>query len=163
MQIGPVHTGAVRIYLPATLADLDRTGGHRADLTPRLVHAVTAELRQALLEDDDEGREYAALLTAADDSLLLVAATPTAPHQRLVLTAEVSDDVVRPGAEDAPPSLVRLTAPVPWDRVVCAHVDELAAVPDVDAALGGDADAVERLSERDLLWYDATELDEIPR
>lgn len=158
-----MHTGAVRIYLPATLADLDRIAGQRAALTPRLVHAVTAELRRALPEDDEEGWEFAAHLAAADDSLMLVAATPTAPHLRLVLTAEVPDDAVRPAADDAPPSLVRLTASVPWDQVVCAHVDEPEAVPDLEAALRGDPDAVERLSERDLLWYDATELDQIPR
>ena len=29
--------------------------------------------------------------------------------------------------------------------------------------MGGDDDAVERLADRDLLWYDATELTAIPR
>jgi hypothetical protein len=47
--------------------------------------------------------------------------------------------------------------------VVCAHVDEPAAAADVVEALTGDEDAVERLDERDLLWYDATELGAVPR
>jgi hypothetical protein len=56
------------------------------------------------------------------------------------------------------PSVVRLTSTVGWDDVACAHVDEPAAVADVTAALAGDPHAAERLAERDLLWYDASEL-----
>jgi hypothetical protein len=40
-------------------------------------------------------------------------------------------------------------------------VDEAAAEEDVVAALAGDDEAVERLAERDLLWYDASELDRL--
>jgi hypothetical protein len=50
---------------------------------------------------------------------------------------------------------------VSWDRVACAHIDEPAAEADVVAALGGDDVAGERLAERDLLWYDATELERL--
>ena len=49
------------------------------------------------------------------------------------------------------------------DVVVCAHVDEPAASPDVERAVAGDAGAAERLDDVDLLWYDATELSAIPR
>ena len=51
----------------------------------------------------------------------------------------------------------------PADAIVCVHVDEPGAAPDVVLAAGGDEAAVERLDERDLLWYDATELGSIPR
>ena len=63
--------------------------------------------------------------------------------------------------EDLAPSTVRLTTSVGWDDVACAHVDEAAAEPDVVAALGGDAAALERLAERDMLWYDASELERL--
>ncbi len=65
--------------------------------------------------------------------------------------------------DDEIPSAVRLTTPVAWTAVVCAHVDEPAATADVTEALTGDDEAVERLDDRDLLWYDATELATIPR
>ena len=155
----------MRIYLPATLLDLDLPGaGPRPDLAPRRVHAVTPALRAMFPDDDDEGLEFAAQLAAADDSLELLAATPAAPRLRLVLTAEVSDDAVAgvdPG--DAVPSAVDLLVGVEWDAIACGHVDEPAAAPDVVGAIEGDDDAAERLDERDLLWYDATELDAIPR
>jgi hypothetical protein len=47
--------------------------------------------------------------------------------------------------------------------VVCAHVDEPAAKDEVARALDGDDAALDALAERDLLWYDATELARIPR
>ena len=44
------------------------------------------------------------------------------------------------------------------DLDLAAEVDQERAVADL-----AHLDAVERLDERDLLWYDATELDAIPR
>lgn len=147
----------MRIYLPATVSELGVRGG----LGPRLVHAVTRSLRAALPGEDDEGLEYAAQLLAADDSLELLDGTPGPGRRRLVVAADVPDAVVEsvdPDQEHAP-SVVRLTTSVGWDSVACAHVDEQAAEADVVAALDGDSDALERLAERDLLWYDATELE----
>ncbi|WP_311836239.1 DUF6912 family protein [Cellulomonas fimi] len=181
----------MRIYLPATLLDLadladlaagtgasgdvggGAVGGAGADASherpdalpaPRRAHAVTAALRAMFPDEDDEGLEYAAQLAAADDSLELVAGSPEAPRLRLVLTADVGEhDTAVVADDDAAPSAVEVTAAIPWDAVACAHVDEPAAAGDVAAALAGDPDAVERLDERDLLWYDATELRSIPR
>jgi hypothetical protein len=65
--------------------------------------------------------------------------------------------------DDEIPGAVRLRESLPWAAVVSAHVDEPEATGDVTEALTGDEEAVERLDERDLLWYDATELDAIPR
>jgi hypothetical protein len=48
---------------------------------------------------------------------------------------------------------------VPWSRVSSIHVDETDAEADVAAAARGDADAVDRAAERDLLWFDVSELD----
>lgn len=151
----------MRIYLPATLEELDRPDG----LGPRPVHAVTPALRAALPDEDDEGLEYAAQLLAADDSLDLIGEAGARRRRRLVVAADVADGLVQPVApgQDMAPSLVRLTAAVPWSDVACAHVDEPAAEADVVAALAGDESAVERLVERDLLWYDASELDQLRR
>ncbi|MGV8967332.1 MAG: DUF6912 family protein [Cellulomonas sp.] len=155
----------MRIYLPATLLDLAPTpDGGRLVLGPRRAHAVTPALRALFPDDEDEGLEYAAQLAAADDSLDLLGRTPPAPRRRLVLAADVADgDVSLDLDPEVAPSAVQVASPVPWDAIVCGHVDEPAAEPDVAAALTGDDAAVEHLDERDLLWYDASELGAIPR
>ncbi len=142
----------MRIYLPSSFAELDQRHG----LAPRLVHAVTPALRAALPDEDEEGLEYAAQLLAADDSLERLGAG--VPPRRVVITADVPEAVVDSVEESHAPSVVRLTTTIGWDDVACAHVDEKAAEADVAATLGGDDEAAERLAERDLLWYDASEL-----
>lgn len=161
----------MRIYLPATLELLvgarSGAGGRTTlDLEPARAHMVTAALAAALADEDEEGLEYAAHLAAADDALTELARRPHAPRLRLVLTLEVPDDVVVDAAGDAAiltPSAVDLVAPVTGAALVCAHVDEPDAAADVVATLAGDDAALERLVERDLLWYDATEVADIPR
>jgi len=150
----------VRIYLPATLDELDAS-----ELPPRRGHAVTAALRAALPDEDDEGLEFAAQLMAADDSLDLIRASRSAPRLRLVVSVDVPDDRVATvdDAEDGAPSLVEVVGPLAVADVACVHVDEPGAATDVEAALAGDDDAEERLDDADLLWYDATELAAIPR
>ena len=97
------QTGHVRIYLPATVDELDPVHGHRPPLVPRVVHGVTPALREALQDEDEEGCEFAAQLAAADDSLLRIAGRPTAPHQRLVVTAVVPESFVEHSeTSDAP-------------------------------------------------------------
>ena len=151
----------MRIYLPVTLLDVD-AADPTGTLPPARAHAVTPALRELFPNEDDEGLEYAAQLAAADDSLELVGSTPDAPRLRVVLAADV--DPADVGALiDEIPSAVELRRPLPWAAVVSAHVDEPAAAGDVAEALTGDEEAVERLDERDLLWYDATELGTIPR
>lgn len=183
----------MRIYVPATLDELDAASvtadAARWTLAPRLAHAVTPALLAALPDEDDEGHEYAAALEAADDSLALVAARPDAPRQRLVLTLDVPDDVVEP-AEGAPgagddlaPSAVHVARTLPDHAIVCVHVDEPEAAADVEAVLAAadeesDAEeagelaegtttaldeALQRVTDRDLLWYDWSELPAIPR
>jgi hypothetical protein len=65
--------------------------------------------------------------------------------------------------DDDVPSAVELTREVPQSDVICVHVDEPAAAADVARAAAGDEDAAERLDERDLLWYDASEVGDVPR
>ncbi|HEY3438304.1 MAG TPA: hypothetical protein VGK35_11525 [Actinotalea sp.] len=149
----------MRIYLPSTLAELGVKGG----LSPRAVHAVTPALRAALPDEDEEGLEYAAQLLAADDSLDRLDGTAPTGRRRVVVAADVPEAVVDSVDEagDLAPSTVVLTTSVGWDSVACAHVDEPAAEADVVAALAGDEAALERLAERDLLWYDASELERL--
>lgn len=161
----------MRLYLPATLDELDdllRAGTPLA--APRRAHAVTPALVALLPDEDEEGVEFAAQLMAADDALVLLASRPDAPGLRLVVTVEVPDAAVRDGApqdaagvDDEAASLVTLTAPAARDDVVCAHVDEPGARDEVARALDGDDAALDALAERDLLWYDVSELDRIPR
>lgn len=146
----------MRIYVPSTLAEL----GSRQGLAPRLVHAVTSALRAALPDEDEEGLEFAAQLLAADDSLERLEGAD-APRRRVVVAADVPEAVVEAVDDPHAPSVVRLTTPVSWEDVACAHVDEPAATDDVAAALAGDEAAAERLADRDLLWYDVSELERL--
>lgn len=144
----------MRIYLPSAWSELADPAG----LEPRVVHAVTPALRAALPDEDEEGLEFSAQLLAADDSLERMGPEP-AVARRVVIAADVPEDAVAPLDDpDEIPSAVRLLVPVSWDDVACAHVDEAAAEAQVRAALGGDDQAAEDLVERDLLWYDASEL-----
>ena len=151
----------MRIYLPATLDQIEPTAG---PLAPRRVHAVTPALRAMFPDEDDEGLEFAAQLAAADDSLALLGESPRAPRARLVVSADVSpDDVLPLDDDDEVPSALELLRAVELEDIACVHVDEPGVGADVDAAITGDDAAIERLDERDLLWYDASELGAIPR
>lgn len=153
----------MRIYLPATSEDLR----HPEGLSPRAAHALTAALRQALPEEDDDGLADSALLAAADDSIALLRGAPAAAPLRVVVAADVPDrDVTvprlerpwRPG-DDRLPSAVDVTVSVPWRDVASIHVDEAAATADVAAAVAApeDAEALDRAAEHDLLWHDIIE------
>jgi len=148
----------VRIYLPATFAELD---AHPAPLAIGSAHGATAIVRAALPTEDEESWEFVAQLAAADESLARL--TGEDVPLRLVIVADVPEAVVREVDGAAEPSQVVLEGPVAWEDVACVLVDEPEAAADVRAARAGDAEAAARLGERDLLWYDVTELGDIPR
>lgn len=148
----------MRLYLPATLPEfVDPLG-----LRPPAAHAVTPGLRAALPDEDAEGLEFVAMLAAADASVLMLADHPEAPRRRVVVVAEVPGPPARP-LPGGLPSAVEPPAVVPWSAVVSLHVDEEGAIADVAAAAAGDEEAGDRAAERDLLWYDVSELDEVRR
>lgn len=155
----------MRLYLPATWTDLTTltTDPSGWDVELRLAHAVTDGLRAALDEEDEEGWEFSAFLSAADDSLAMLILDETQRPVRVVLTVEVTGGHAEPGDSDGPPSQLRWSGATAT-RLVCAHVDEVAAesvvevIRSVDAGPALDA-AVEAIAEADLLWFDA---DEIP-
>ena len=130
----------MRVYLPATLPAL--AGVLRAaeiGPAPVLAYAVTPALREWYASADLEELEYAALMHAARASLRLLLADPEAPRRRVVLAADVPDEQAgRGGGFDGgfdEPTLVLLSAPVPLARVASGHVDDVAAVADIGAAV----------------------------
>ncbi|MFD6446811.1 DUF6912 family protein [Promicromonospora sp. NPDC060204] len=183
----------MRIYVPATLDELDAvshsSAAARWTVAPRRAHAVTKELEAALPDEDAEGLEYVAALNAADDSLALIAGRTDAPHQRVIITVEVPDASVGPvvagGTDDDEPvaSEVQVTSTVEQVAIVCVHVDEPEAAADIadvlaaadeesdaetTAEVGEESDsaldeALQRVTDRDLLWYDWSEIKDVPR
>ena len=150
------HTGPMRIYIPATAADLSAP-----EISARPAHAVTAQLARALPEEDEEGLEMSASLCAADASLVLLAepSADGAADRRIVIAADVDAEAVRELAiePDVLPGTVELLRPVPWDDVAALLVDEERAETDVRAARTGDEEAFERAADADLLWFDVSE------
>ena len=156
-----------RIYIPATLQMLQRLVAD-GELRPvnGTAFAVTPTLREAYAEGDDDELADVALREAALASLrLLGAAEPGLPLRRAVLVADVDDARPRPDLDDA---VVRVSGPVPLDRVICAHVDNAGAekavavaIEAIDAADVGDEDAelaVGDAQDHDLAWYGPQEL-----
>jgi hypothetical protein len=166
----------MRVYLPATLPAL--AGVLRAaeiGPAPVLAYAVTPALREWYASADLEELEYAALMHAARASLRLLRADPEAPRRRVVLAADVPDEQAgRGGGFDGgfdEPTLVLLSTPVPLARVASGHVDDVAAVADIGAAVqalaaadAGDDDAqflVDGAEGHELLWYATQELGDL--
>jgi hypothetical protein len=166
----------MRVYLPATLPAL--AGILRATEigpAPVLAYAVTPALREWYASADLEELEYAALMHAARASLRLLRDDPEAPRRRVVLAADVPDEQAgRGGGFDGgfdEPTLVLLSAPVALARVASGHVDDVAAVADIGAAVqalaaadAGDDDAqflVDGAEGHELLWYATQELGDL--
>ena len=86
---------STRVYVPATLTSLARfTAEGGIGPTPVHAHAVTAWLRAAWPEADQEEWEYAALMAAADASLALL--TEEDLPRRVVIVAEAADLIEDP-------------------------------------------------------------------
>ena len=176
----------MRIYVPATLDELEgavvAAAGARWDVPARRAHAVTPALARELPDEDDESREYEAFLAAADDSLALVASRRTVVPLRVVVSLDVPDAEVSASDGADEPSAVDVAA-LTGVAVVAVHVDEPEAADDLRAVLAAadeenDAErtgdlgatseaaldaALQRVTDRDLLWYDPTEISQIPR
>src|ERR1700722_7410085 len=85
----------MRVYLPATLLGLTRllmTG--EVGQPPVRGFAVTPALREGYSSGDLEELEYIALLHAARASLRLLHDDPGVPQRRVVLAAEVPEELV---------------------------------------------------------------------
>jgi hypothetical protein len=159
----------MRVYLPATLLALTsllRTGA--IGPAPVRGFGVTPALREWYASGDLEELEYVAMMHAARASLRLLADDPLAPRRRVVLAADVPDEQIGRAGDFGEPTLVEIRDPVPVDRVVSGHVDDLLAMADIAEAVAalpaaekGDDDAqfvVDGAEGHELLWYASQEL-----
>jgi hypothetical protein len=158
----------VRVYLPATITGLRRLVDEELlGPAPITAFAVTPGLREWYLDDDLEELEYAAMLDASRASLRLLTADPSAPARRVVVAADVPDEVVTI-RDDLDRGVVRLAEPVPLRQVVSAHVDDPSAEQAVRAAAGaidgadlGDVEAQDVVDDAEafeLAWYATQEI-----
>lgn len=157
----------MRLYVPATLRELDSIVEGKVSLSPRRAHAATAQLVKLYDAEgitDIEEVEFGAFIAAADDSLMMIAEQPDVVWKRLVISVDVPDNLVQ-GSEpndETPLSAVEITGEV-LAKVACVHVDEPEASGDIQGVFEGREDAITSLNERDLLWYDFSEIADIPR
>jgi hypothetical protein len=165
----------MRVYLPSTLPALAAAlADGEVGPVPLAAYAVTPALREWYSDGDLEELEYAAMAAAARASLRLLAEAPDAPPRRVVLAAELPEEMVsyEPGdaamAAEGERALVRLGVPVPLEKIASGHVDDVVASPAVRAALAalpavdaGDEDArfvVDGAEGNELMWYAVQEL-----
>lgn len=147
----------VRVYLPAVLADvatLVRTGS----LLPRTWgYAVTAAVRAADPDGDEDEWEFLAFAAAADASLALLS-EGQAPPRRVVVSVDLPAELVQE-QPDADAGLVGVATSVPRTAVAAVHVDGVQAVEQVAHVLQG-AEPV-GLDDIALEWFDVSELDHL--
>lgn len=139
-----------RVYLPLSAAAVRALARERALPAPPLAaFAVTSSLERSLPTGDEEEWEYAALCEAVEAASGL---REGPGDKRVVAAADVDTEWVAEtpsaaGAEDPALASVEVTGQVVLRDIVSFHIDE---EPGADGA-------------DDLLWYDATELDEVTR
>lgn len=144
----------MRVYIPATVVDLPRCADGLWE--PPLAYAVTERLLEITETDDADELAEIARDEAARASVIEVGSP-----LRVVVVAELTRAELTPDPE-LHPAAVRVSGRIPASAIACAFVDESAATGDVRDAVGGSDDALDRLEERDLLWYDASELANFP-
>jgi hypothetical protein len=159
----------VRVYLPATTCLLRRLIDAGAlGPAPLTAFGVTPALREWYVDDDLEELEYAATAEAARASLRLLGADSSAALRRVVVAADVPDELVTV-RDDLDRGVVRIAEPVPLRQVVSVHVDDAdaeeavrAAAVAIDAADLGDRSAQDIVDDAegfDLAWYATQEVD----
>ncbi|WP_067778891.1 DUF6912 family protein [Actinomyces vulturis] len=151
----------MRIYLPVTIAQLRET---RLDTTTAF--GPTTMLRHILEDYDDEEIEASAFLQAAHAAVDVIAKERTTvmsnhPAVRIVVAADAPDSTVSETPTEEYPGLVELNQPVAWKNSAAIFIDEPGARDLCERALNGDEEARDELDDRDLLWYDLTERDEV--
>src|SRR5690625_83418 len=140
------QTRGMRIYLPATVSDLDAP-----HISARTAFAVTEGLRELAPTEDEEGWEYLAFLAAAD------AAIDEGEVSRIVIAADGR------AAETGEVGVVEVEE-LSWADAVSIHIGDVAdpgLLTELSAAQAGDDAARERVNEADLLWYDVVERAEV--
>lgn len=144
----------MRVFVPGSVREL----GHYAsgNWEPDRGYAVTERLMDISAYDDPDELAEQARDAAAEDSIVVLGSP-----LRLVVAIDVSRADCAP-APDAHPAAVTLAGRVMPASIACIFLDEADAAADARAAAGGDEEALERLEERDLLWYDVSEIGQLP-
>lgn len=163
----------MRVYLPCTLPALARMVAEgEFGPAPLTGFAVTPTLIEWYVSGDTEELEYVALSEAARASLRMLADDRDETcARRVVVAAEVPDTDVKMSAELDERARVLLLEPVPLANLASVHVDDLAAVPEIEAAIAvlpaadrGDDDArftVDSAEAHELLWYATQEIPDL--
>jgi len=136
----------VRIYVPSSLSALAAfvaEGG--VGPAPVRARAVTAWLRGAWPEADEEEWEYAALSAAADDSAALL--TDEDPPRRVVLAVDVEA-----ATESDDSTVVEVDSAFPMTLVKAVHAD----TEDLERGASYDPDAA-----GDLAWFGVQEISDL--
>ncbi len=132
-----------RVYVPLTGSGLAKLVADGRLDGPLTAYAVTAAVRDAWPDGDEEAWSWAALMAAAEASRADLG--PADRPRRHVVAADVPACEPDPG-QDADPTRVRVAADVPFERVASAHVDT------VDDAAESD----------ELAWFAAQEIRFLP-
>ncbi|MFV0633416.1 DUF6912 family protein [Demequina sp.] len=140
----------MRVYVPVTLADLPATVSGLWE--PTSGYAVTPRLLEISSIDDEEELAEQVRDVAAADAVLELGSSRRAV---VVVDYPRQDVTADPGGH---PAAVTLVGRVDARSVACAFVDERDGGDDAVAAAAGDEDALDRLEDGDLLWFDASEI-----
>jgi hypothetical protein len=162
----------MRVYLPSTLPALAMLLlTHEISQPPVRGFAVTPALREGYSSGDMEELEYIALLHAARASLRMLQEDPSAARRRVVVAAELPEELIVGNNGFDEPALVEVKKPVLLRHVVSGHIDDLAAAVEIAAAVAalpaadaGDDDAqfiVDSAEGYELLWYATQELPDV--
>jgi hypothetical protein len=158
----------MRVYLPATTTRLhELLDAGELTVLPLLGYAVTPEFRAWYVDADVESLEYAAMVEAARASLRMLDADPAAARRRVVIAADIDDDLVAL-RDDLDRGVVELRAPVSMTQIASVHVDDdeaeavvaKAAASMMAAELGDDQsqDDVDDAEGFELSWYATQEI-----
>lgn len=150
-----------RVYVPLTSSGLAALVDDGRLAGPFRAHAVTPGLQAAWPDAETEEWEYAAQAAAGVASL----ATRSAQDRprRIVVAVDVPEFAALEDPVD--PTLVAVSADVPWKRIASAHVDvedlpeavvQAYLSEDPDAELPDEVDGVE--IDHDLAWFATQEI-----
>ena len=143
----------MRVYVPISVDSLGQCLS--GSWEPPTGYALTPKVLDIAASDDDELLAEQVRDAAAADAVLELGAS----RRAVVVVDYPRADVEQVVGEH--PAAVTLKGRVRADAVACAFVDEPAAEADGRAAAQGDRDALARLEERELLWYDVSEISDL--
>ncbi len=141
------------VFLPSTIPALARLlEKGRSEEAPSTAFVADPEPG-----GDEEEAGYQAMCAAAEESLALLAADTGAPRRRVVLVANLPDDLVEhEGRVGEGVARVKVNGVVPYKKLASAHVDDAGNAEDITvAAQDPTSDAAEG---HELMWFAVQEL-----